>query len=417
MRAVGPTIVSGSLSQSIYYARNILAAAAGANTVTVQFSTGAAFPDIRILEYSGADLASPVDVTAAATGSGGTSNSGSATTTNPMDLIFGANMVTGVTGGPGTGFTQRVLTSPDSDIAEDRSVTATGSYSATAPASGSWIMQMVAFRTPVSVSDTQPPTAPSNLTATAISGSQINLGWTTSTDNVGVTQYLVERCQGAGCTTFAQIGTSTGTTYNDTGLTASTSYSYRARATDAAGNLGPYSNVASLTTQAPDTQPPTAPSNLTATAISGSQINLGWTASTDNVGVTGYLVERCQGVGCTNFARLLTVTGTTYTDTGLILNTSYTYQVKATDARGTSAHTPAPLQRPLWQRFPDWWLPTLLMKELVRSSPTRRVTETLERSRTPRGLARPSLGMPSSSMDPARGLRSMTQSPCIWARG
>jgi chitodextrinase len=333
-RAVGPTIVSGNLSQSIYYARNILAAAAGANTVTVQFSTGAAFPDIRILEYSGADLASPVDVTAAATGSGGTPNSGSATTTNPTDLIFGANMVTGLTSGPGTGFTQRVLTSPDSDIAEDRAVTAAGSYSATAPASGSWIMQMVAFRTPISGPDTQPPTAPSNLTATAASGSQINLGWTASTDNVGVTQYLVERCQGAGCTTFAQIGTSIVTSYNDTGLTANTSYSYRARATDAAGNLGPYSSVASTTTQAPDTQPPTAPSNLTATAASGSQINLSWTGSTDNVGVTGYLIERCQGVGCASFARLLTVPGTTYSDTGLVPNTSYTYQVKATDAAG-----------------------------------------------------------------------------------
>jgi len=68
VRAVGPTILTGALSQSIYYARNILAAAAGANTVTVQFSTGAAFPDIRILEYSGADLASPVDVTSAARG-------------------------------------------------------------------------------------------------------------------------------------------------------------------------------------------------------------------------------------------------------------------------------------------------------------------------------------------------------------
>src|SRR5439155_1644055 len=52
----------------------------------------------------------------------------------------------------------------------------------------------------------------------------------------------------------------------------------------------------------PDTQPPTTPSNLTATAVSGSQINLSWTASTDNVGVTGYPVERCQGAGCTSFA-------------------------------------------------------------------------------------------------------------------
>ena len=112
--------------------------------------------------------------------------------------------------------------------------------------------------------DTQPPTAPTNLTATAVSGSQINLSWTASTDNVGVTGYLVERCQGTGCNSFAQIGTTTGTTYNDTGLTTGTSYSYRVRATDAAGNLSPYSNVASATTR-PDTQPPTAPTNLTAT--------------------------------------------------------------------------------------------------------------------------------------------------------
>ena len=52
---------------------------------------------------------------------------------------------------------------------------------------------------------------PGTLTATAASTTQINLGWAASTDNVGVTGYLVERCQGAGCTTFAQIGTTAGT--------------------------------------------------------------------------------------------------------------------------------------------------------------------------------------------------------------
>jgi chitodextrinase len=182
--------------------------------------------------------------------------------------------------------------------------------------------------------DTQAPTVPKNLTATAMSGSQINLSWTASTDNVGVTGYRVERCQGAGCNNFAQIGTAAGTTYNDSGLTANTSYSYRVRATDAAGNLSPYSNVASATTQSPDTQPPTAPTNLTATAISGSQINLSWTASTDNVGVTGYLVERCQGAGCNNFAQIGTGAGTTYNDTGLTNAISYSYRVRATDAAG-----------------------------------------------------------------------------------
>ena len=145
--AVGPTVVSGVLSQSVYYAKNIVSAAAGTNTVTVTFSAAAVYPDIRILEYSGADPNVPVDVTAANSGNGTTSSSGSVTTTYPSDLLFGANTVTSATSGPGSGFTQRLLTSPDADIAEDEMVTATGSYSATAPlSSGAWIMQMVAFR-------------------------------------------------------------------------------------------------------------------------------------------------------------------------------------------------------------------------------------------------------------------------------
>jgi hypothetical protein len=105
--------------------------------------------------------------------------------------------------------------------------------------------------------DTIPPTTPSGLTATAASASQINLAWTASTDDVAVTGYQIERCQGAGCTTFTQIATTTATSYGDTGLASSTPYSYRVRATDAAGNLSAYSNIASATTQAP----PAASSN------------------------------------------------------------------------------------------------------------------------------------------------------------
>src|SRR5206468_3390740 len=104
---------------------------------------------------------------------------------------------------------------------------------------------------------------------------------------------------------FAQITSVAGTAYGDSGLASATSYSYRVRATDAAGNLSGYSNIASATTlTAPDTTPPTAPSGLTATAVSTTQINLAWAASTDNVGVTGYLVERCQGSGCTTFVQI-----------------------------------------------------------------------------------------------------------------
>ncbi len=95
-----------------------------------------------------------------------------------------------------------------------------------------------------------PPTAPTNLVATVASSSQINLTWTASTDNVGVTGYKVERCQSASCSNFTQIGTTANTSFNDTGLTGSTSYSYRVRATDAASNLSGYSGVQSGTTSA-----------------------------------------------------------------------------------------------------------------------------------------------------------------------
>jgi hypothetical protein len=105
------------------------------------------------------------------------------------------------------------------------------------------------MNTPVgSTPDTQPPSAPSGLTAAAISSSQINLNWIASTDNVGVTSYLLERSQGVGSTSFAQIATPAVTNYSDAGLAATNTYNYRVRATDAAGNPSGYSGVASATT-------------------------------------------------------------------------------------------------------------------------------------------------------------------------
>src|ERR1700738_2601394 len=96
--------------------------------------------------------------------------------------------------------------------------------------------------------DTTPPTVPTSLAATAASSTQINLTWTASTDDVAVTGYKVERCQGASCTTFAQIAAPSGTTFNDTGLSASTSYSYRVLAADAAGNISASSTVVTALT-------------------------------------------------------------------------------------------------------------------------------------------------------------------------
>src|SRR5207253_1598234 len=125
------------------------------------------------------------------------------------------------------------------------------------------------------------------------------------------------------------------TSFNDTGLTASTSYSYRVRATDAAGNLSPYSTTATVSTIAgPDTIPPSTPTKIGRASCRERQNNPVWAASTDNVGVTGYRVERCQVAACPNFARVPVLSTTTFSDTGLTASTSYSYRVRVTDAAG-----------------------------------------------------------------------------------
>src|SRR4030095_7327197 len=83
-----------------------------------------------------------------------------------------------------------------------------------------------------------------------------------------------------------------------------------------------------------DATAPTAPTNLQTTAASNTQIGLSWTASTDNVGVTGYRVERCLGNTCTSFVQIASVAGTTFSDNGLLSGTSYGYRVRAIDAAG-----------------------------------------------------------------------------------
>lgn len=103
------------------------------------------------------------------------------------------------------------------------------------------------FAIAMTLPDQLSPTAPGILIATGVGSNQVNLSWFPATDNVGVTEYLVER-QGPGSTNYVQIGTTTGTNFSDTGLTANTNYSYRVRAMDAVPNLGPYSSTAAATT-------------------------------------------------------------------------------------------------------------------------------------------------------------------------
>jgi chitodextrinase len=178
------------------------------------------------------------------------------------------------------------------------------------------------------VGDTQPPSVPSNVTATGLTMNSIQVGWTASTDNVGVTGYNIFRNGGL-------VGTSATTSYTDTGLTPSTTYSYKVSAYDAQGNNSAQSSPPAQGTTLGDTQAPGAPSNAAATVQTPRQVKVTWTASTDNVGVTGYKVYR-------NGSQVGTSATTSYTDTGLQQNSTYTYTLSAYDAAANNSAPSSP---------------------------------------------------------------------------
>jgi hypothetical protein len=192
----------------------------------------------------------------------------------------------------------------------------------------------VLFRSEISV--TTPislPTAPSNLTATAASSTQVNLVWKDNSSNE--TGFKIERKTGSNGT-WAQIATvaANALSYSNTGLSAGTTYLYRVRATNTAGDSA-YSNEVSVTTPV---SLPTAPSNLTATAASSIQVNLVWKDNSSNE--TGFKIERKTGSNGT-WAQIGTPAGNlvSYSDTGLTASTTYVYRVRATNTGGDSAYS------------------------------------------------------------------------------
>ena len=172
--------------------------------------------------------------------------------------------------------------------------------------------------------DTTPPTVPTGVNAVAASATSVNVSWSASTDaGTGVAGYRIFRNN-------VSVATTTATSYADTGLTAQTTYSYQVAAYDAAtpanesARSTPAVNV--TTPAAPDTTPPTVPAGLNAVATGPTAVNLSWTASTDaGTGVAGYRIFR-------NNVSVATTTATSYADTGLTAQTTYSYQVAAYDA-------------------------------------------------------------------------------------
>lgn len=176
--------------------------------------------------------------------------------------------------------------------------------------------------------DTTPPstsiTAPAN--GATVSGTTSVTA--SASDNVGVTKvefYLDGTLQST--VTTSPYAWSWNTTASANGSHALSTVAY-----DGAGNTGSSATVNVTVNNVADTTPPSAPSNLSASG-SKRKIALSWTASTDDVGVTGYQVWRASSAAGP-FSQIATSTSTTYTNSGLSSRSTWYYFVKATDAAG-----------------------------------------------------------------------------------
>ncbi len=195
----------------------------------------------------------------------------------------------------------------------------------------------------VSAAPLQPPAAPSSVAATPISSMQVNLSWPDVPLESG---FRIERSiDGVNFTPIGTVGLGV-LTYSDMTAAASTSYSYRVFATNAAGDSLASNVVLATTPAAPP--PPAAPDTLVANAISAKEIDLTWADNSSNE--TGFIIERStDGV---NFSPLTTTAAnvTSYADTSsLAFSTTFYYRVRATNSAGDSANsntasatTPAP---------------------------------------------------------------------------
>jgi chitodextrinase len=265
----------------------LVAPPAGTNTVQVTLSGGAAAMEGGSVSFSGVNQTIPIKNITTSFGSGRTP--GVTVASAPGDMVVDA-LSFGTAIGASTKTIQWLRNqNSNSGGGNGAQSIAAGASSVkmgytTANSSSRWAMiGMDVAAAPSGIPDITAPFAPTNVSATPVSQSQVNLSWTASTDNVGVTGYTVYR-------DGAPIGTTALPTYINTGLAASTTYTYTVDAFDAAGNHSVQSASSSTTTQSPpppDTQAPaisiTLPVNGSAVAAT---VTVSGTAS-DNVGVVG----------------------------------------------------------------------------------------------------------------------------------
>jgi chitodextrinase len=172
--------------------------------------------------------------------------------------------------------------------------------------------------------DTQPPSTPQNLRVTDATTSSVSFAWDASTDDRGVAGYGLYR-------DGSLSGNTTATTATITGIPCGHSFGFGVNAADASGNRSSIATIGASTRPCPpqtgDTAPPSAPGGLRPTGATQTSVSVAWTASTDDVGVTGYGLYR-------NGSPTGTTASTSATFSGLACGTSYTFAVDAYDAAG-----------------------------------------------------------------------------------
>jgi hypothetical protein len=280
------------------------------HTITVGLSQ----PEPLVMSISaiaGDNIYSPIDAYSFITGDNGTIaeyiTSSPLTTFQPNDLLlgiakgFGNNTYTAT-----AGYTTQSASTGLNFSAETKIASSPGNYNSSFTASVSDFWQSV-------------------IGAIGPKPNESILSWGASTGGI-ISNYLVERCTGVGCSNFSQIGSvsSPTLTYTDTSISTGTAYNYRVRGEDSSGTLSPYSSVQLLSPIVPSVV-----SNFTATPTR----MLSWNPSVESGGsISQYSIERCVGVGCSNFSQIATTSGTSYLDNSAASGTTYNYRARAQDA-------------------------------------------------------------------------------------
>lgn len=203
------------------------------------------------------------------------------------------------------------------------------------------------------LSDIQAPTAPGKLSASSATCTSIMLNWEPSTDNTGVKGYEIY-CNGR------KAASTTATCYSCKRLTPGQKYDFYVIAYDIGNNYSRQSNVISASTLS-DTTAPSVPGGLKAASVTGTEVNLIWTPSSDNVKVKGYEVF-CNGTS------IGTTSNTSFSSKKLIPGSSYVYTVRAMDTSGNISGSSVPLKVSTLKDLQPPTAPTKLKVNSVKGS-------------------------------------------------